>query len=71
MLTHLLCTLTLFVIIYNINFVNIIHFQYMQKADDGVIEKIVLINFMCHKHYEVELDSNINFIIGRNGSTLV
>ena len=43
----------------------------MQKADDGVIEKIVLINFMCHKHYEVELDSNINFIIGPNGSMLV
>ena len=43
----------------------------MQKGDDGVIEKIVLINFMCHKHYKVKLDSNINFIIGRNGSTLV
>ena len=23
---------------------------------------------MCHKHFQVELDGNINFIIGRNGS---
>ncbi len=40
-------------------------------VDDGIIEKIVLKNFMCHQHFQVELDSNINFIIGHNGSTSV
>ncbi|ELP95070.1 structural maintenance of chromosome protein, putative [Entamoeba invadens IP1] len=34
----------------------------------GTIEKIELINFMCHKHLVVDLCSQVNFIVGENGS---
>lgn len=34
----------------------------------GVIEKIVLKNFMCHDSFELNLGPQLNFIIGRNGS---
>ncbi|GMM33295.1 DNA repair protein [Saccharomycopsis crataegensis] len=37
-------------------------------ATAGVIEKIVLQNFMCHDYFELELGPQLNFIIGRNGS---
>lgn len=38
------------------------------SAKAGVIEKIVLKNFMCHDFFELELGPQLNFIIGRNGS---
>ncbi|XP_046848738.1 structural maintenance of chromosomes protein 6-like [Xenia sp. Carnegie-2017] len=38
------------------------------EAENGIIEEIVLQNFMCHSHLTVPLSSNVNFIIGRNGS---
>jgi predicted ATP-binding protein involved in virulence len=38
------------------------------QAEVGVIEKIVLQNFMCHKHFEIQFGLNTNFITGRNGS---
>ena len=28
-------------------------------------------NFMCHKRLEVELNANVNFIHGRNGSEYI
>ena len=34
----------------------------------GIIEKVCLTNFMCHKKLEVELGQNVNLILGRNGS---
>ena len=34
----------------------------------GIVEMISLKNFMCHTSLEVSLNSNLNFIIGRNGS---
>lgn len=37
-------------------------------AKAGVIEKLVLRNFMCHEYFELELGPQLNFIIGRNGS---
>lgn len=37
-------------------------------AKAGVIEKIVLKNFMCHDSFELNLGPQLNFIIGRNGS---
>lgn len=37
-------------------------------AKAGVIEKIVLKNFMCHDFFELDLGPQLNFIIGRNGS---
>ncbi|KAL7719676.1 structural maintenance of chromosomes protein [Entamoeba marina] len=34
----------------------------------GTIEKIRLVNFMCHSHYELNLCPRVNFIVGENGS---
>ncbi|XP_028414977.1 structural maintenance of chromosomes protein 6-like [Dendronephthya gigantea] len=38
------------------------------EADVGIIEEIILQNFMCHSHLRVPLSPSVNFIIGRNGS---
>ena len=38
------------------------------QAEVGIIEKVSVMNFMCHKRLEVNLGANVNFIIGRNGS---
>ncbi|KAJ7385875.1 Structural maintenance of chromosomes protein 6 [Desmophyllum pertusum] len=40
----------------------------LSEAEVGIIEKITLVNFMCHTMLEVPLGANVNFIIGRNGS---
>lgn len=37
-------------------------------ADHGIIERVDCFNFMCHKHFSVELGPLINFIVGKNGS---
>lgn len=37
-------------------------------SDVGIIEKIELENFMCHKRLEISFGTNINFIVGVNGS---
>lgn len=34
----------------------------------GVIERIELVNFMCHKLLTVSFGPQINFVIGHNGS---
>lgn len=39
-----------------------------QPAKAGVIEKLLLKNFMCHESFEITLGPQINFIVGRNGS---
>ena len=33
--------------------------------------KILLTNFMCHRHLEVTFHDNVNVILGRNGSKLM
>lgn len=38
------------------------------EAEVGIVEKVSVTNFMCHRRLEVSLGSNVNFIIGRNGS---
>ncbi|KAJ3219759.1 Structural maintenance of chromosomes protein 6 [Dinochytrium kinnereticum] len=38
------------------------------KEDCGTIEHIELVNIMCHSYLQVNLNSNINFVIGHNGS---
>lgn len=38
------------------------------SGDAGSVHKIRLVDFMCHHHLEIELDPNINFITGQNGS---
>ncbi|KAK9744457.1 RecF/RecN/SMC N terminal domain [Popillia japonica] len=38
------------------------------KSRAGTISRITLKNFMCHSHLEVNLQNNINYITGRNGS---
>lgn len=39
-----------------------------RAADNGIIENIECINFMCHERLYVELGPLINFIVGENGS---
>ena len=47
-------------------------YVYLQsEAEVGIIEKITLVNFMCHTMLEVPLGANVNFVIGRNGSKLL
>ncbi len=38
------------------------------EAEIGIIERIRLENFMCHKHLELNFGPNINFVVGANGS---
>ena len=42
--------------------------QQKYKEKFGMIDQIQVINFMCHAHLSVKFGSNINFIIGSNGS---
>eukprot|EP00731_Ephydatia_muelleri_P016543 Em0009g967a len=39
-----------------------------READVGILEKITLVNFMCHKRFDVQFGPNVNFVLGRNGS---
>ena len=41
-----------------------------QGSEAGVIERIELVDFMCHRKLDVRLSPNVNFILGRNGSEL-
>jgi len=40
----------------------------LSEAEAGIIEKIVLENFMCHSHLEIYFGPKVNFIVGLNGS---
>lgn len=40
----------------------------VELSPAGYIKKVVLWNFMCHEHFELELGSRLNFIVGNNGS---
>lgn len=47
--------------------------QFTPRNDDnspppGYIKKVILKNFMCHEHFELELGPRLNFIVGNNGS---
>ena len=37
-------------------------------ADNGILESITCVNFMCHQRLHVELGPLLNFIVGENGS---
>ncbi|KAK3375984.1 P-loop containing nucleoside triphosphate hydrolase protein [Lasiosphaeria ovina] len=37
-------------------------------ADNGIIESITCVNFMCHQRLHCELGPLLNFIVGENGS---
>ncbi|KAG6919641.1 hypothetical protein DXG01_003505 [Tephrocybe rancida] len=37
-------------------------------AEHGIIERVEMVNFMCHKFLKFEFGPQINFIIGHNGS---
>lgn len=39
-----------------------------READVGILEKITLVNFMCHKRFDIQFGPNVNFILGKNGS---
>ena len=38
------------------------------ESENGIIERLELKNFMCHRFLELELNPQVNFIIGKNGS---
>lgn len=37
-------------------------------ADNGILESIHCVNFMCHESLHVDLGPHLNFIVGENGS---
>eukprot|EP00742_Colponemidia_sp_Colp-10_P012836 GILJ01014449.1.p1 GENE.GILJ01014449.1~~GILJ01014449.1.p1 ORF type:complete len:1073 (+),score=252.19 GILJ01014449.1:50-3220(+) len=39
-----------------------------EVASAGIIDKIHLENFMCHRNFDMEFNPNVNFIVGQNGS---
>ena len=43
-------------------------FYLQPRLVSGVVLEVVLENFLCHTHYSVTLNKEINFIVGRNGS---
>ena len=45
-----------------------LHAYTQREAEVGVIERLVLVNFMCHKKLDIILSPNANFIVGRSGS---
>lgn len=47
---------------------NVCIYLLQEEADVGVIERIQLTDFMCHRKLDVPLSPNVNFILGRNGS---
>ena len=48
--------------------VGVLDLDDVDEGRTGIVEMISLKNFMCHTSLEVSLNSNLNFIIGRNGS---
>ena len=38
------------------------------ESQNGIIERLEVKNFMCHRFLELELHPQVNFIIGKNGS---
>ena len=39
-----------------------------EPSVNGIVQKIKLVNFMCHEVFEWDPNTNINFVIGANGS---
>lgn len=39
-----------------------------RAADNGILESIHCVNFMCHQSLNVDLGPHLNFIVGENGS---
>lgn len=42
--------------------------EIIEEDIDGCIHSIHVRNFFCHENLEVNLNRNVNFIVGRNGS---
>lgn len=50
---------------------HVVNNSYTEDADDlhmGILEKVTLKNFMCHSQLTMSFSSNVNFIVGKNGS---
>ena len=39
-----------------------------ESASSGIIDEVVLKNFMFHEYLEFKFGERVNFIIGKNGS---
>ncbi|RVE47797.1 hypothetical protein evm_007552 [Chilo suppressalis] len=42
--------------------------EFIEEEIDGSIHSIHVRNFFCHENLEINLNRNVNFIVGRNGS---
>ena len=42
--------------------------EFQKVADNGIIESITCVNFMCHERLHCDLGPLLNFIVGENGS---
>ena len=41
---------------------------FRHRKDDGIIEKVLLIDFICHEKLVVHFNRNVNFMLGQNGN---
>lgn len=67
-LNRFVCFDALFVIFRGILIAKEMEEEIIEEDIDGCIHSIHVRNFFCHENLEINLNRNVNFIVGRNGS---